>query len=395
MEILERAWSQVHDHAAVLARGTAFPIWTEHGKWHTIDVEQEQTGVLPHHGSWMVGDLPAILWFASSRPPTDAAARGPHAVASRDDALAWSGSLKNRTGLRSFASVAHMFFRGALVGMAIGEAPGLGSLAGDAAQTVTDRFREIGYMKSFGLPGDSSYPFTTIDDVINLTVPIWFARQREDSEVDDLARRAIDVIAQHLVRPDGSVAQVLQFDPAGNPVGVDTYQGFSPDGCWSRGQAWGIYGFAAAARVCQSTHFLGLASHLADYWIDKVQDDPSPVWDFDLPRSEPLIRDSFAASLAYAGILELAAQSDEPRRAELVTYSREMLARLAEQYMLDRKPGLGILADAALDVPHNHGVGESVIVGDSYFVESLWRLFRPQGDGAGLYPKPAARGDQR
>jgi unsaturated chondroitin disaccharide hydrolase len=295
--------------------------------------------------------------------------------------------------LRSFASVAHMFFRGTLVGMAIGEAPSLGGVAEDAAQTVTDRFREIGYMKSFGLPDDSAYPFTTIDDVINLTVPIWFARQREDGEVDDLARRAVDVIAQHLVRPDGSVAQVLRFDPAGKPTGVDTYQGFSPDGCWSRGQAWGIYGFAAAARVCRSKQFLALASQLADYWIDKVQDDPSPVWDFDLPRGEPLIRDSFAASLAYAGILELAAQCDEPRRDELVTYSREMLTRLAQQYMLDREPGLGILADAALDVPHNHGVGESVIVGDSYFVEGLWRLLRPKGDSAGLYPKHA--GDQR
>jgi hypothetical protein len=64
-----------------------------------------------------------------------------------------------------------------------------------------------------------------------------------------------------------------------------------------------------------------------------------------------------------------------------------MLARLAQQYMLDRTPGLGILADAALDVPHNHGVGESVIVGDSYFVEALWRLLCPQIAGAGLYPR--------
>jgi unsaturated chondroitin disaccharide hydrolase len=286
-----------------------------------------------------------------------------------------------------------MFFRGTLIGMAIGDAPGLDGVAEEAAHTVTDRFREIGYMKSFGPPSDSSYPFTTIDDVINLTVPLWLARQRDDREADDLARRAIDEIAEHLVRPDGSVAQVLRFDPTGNPAGVDTYQGFSPDGCWSRGQAWGIYGFAAAARVCRSTQFLGLASHLADYWIDKVQDDPSPVWDFDLPRGEPLIRDSFAASLAYAGILELAAQCDERRRDELVTYSREMLARLAKQYMLDREPGLGILADAALDVPHHHGVGESVIVGDSYFVEGLWRLLRPQNDRAGLYPN--SEGEQR
>jgi unsaturated chondroitin disaccharide hydrolase len=387
MEILERAWNQVHDHAAVLARGSAFPIWTERGEWKTIDVDQGERGVLPHHGSWMVGDLPAILWFASSRPPADAADRAPHALATRADALTWSNRLKNRSGLRSFASVAHMFFRGTLVGMVVGDEPELGALAAEAAQTVAERFREIGYMKSFGPPDDSDYPFTTVDDVINLTVPIWFARQRDDAQLDEIARHAIDVIAEHLVRPDGSAAQVLLFDPAGNPTGVDTYQGYSPDGCWSRGQAWGIYGYAAAARVCRSAHYLEIADRLADYWIDRVQDDPSPVWDFDLPDGEPLIRDSFAASLAYAGILEVAAQSDERRRDELTTYSQQMLARLAQQYMLDRTPGLGILADAALDVPHNHGVGESVIVGDSYFVEALWRLLCPQIAGAGLYPR--------
>ncbi len=383
MEILHEAWNQVHDHAAVLAEGAAFPLWTHDGHWNTIDVEQDDGGVLPHHGSWMVGDLPAILWFASSHGRTD----GGHAVA-EDAARLWSGRLENRATLRSFASVSHMFFRGALVGVSIGDDRSMVAMALKAAQTVSSRFREIGYMKSFGAPADSAFPFTTIDDVINLTVPIWLARQTNDAELERAAREAIELIAQWLIRPDGSVAQVLRFDAQGKPVGVDTYQGFSPDGCWSRGQAWGIYGFASAARLTGDARYVQLAERMTNYWIDHVQDDPSPLWDFDLPSGEEPIRDSFAATLAYAGVLELANLVYDRKRAELLDYGREMVTRLAEKYVLGRAPGTGLVSDAALDVPHKHGIGESVIVGDSYFVEALWRLLSPRGQtrDASLFP---------
>jgi unsaturated chondroitin disaccharide hydrolase len=388
MEVLEDAWRQIHHHAAVLSDLPAFPIWTENGRWKTVRFDQEEQGVLPHHGSWMVGDLPAILWFVSTDRTHPQAA--PDAV---DRALRWSNRLQNRTGLKSFASVAHMFFRGALVGLALGGDARLQPLAEAAARTASDRFLEIGYMKSFGSPSDHSFPFTTIDDVINLAVPLWLSKRTADAALGQAAHAAIELIAERLVRPDGSVAQVLTFDDDGQPAKVDTYQGFSPDGCWSRGQAWGIYGLAAAYRVCAEPHFLQLAQEMCDYWISRVQDDPAPLWDFDLPAAEPPIRDTFAATLAYAGILEVASHSGAARCAELRGYVAEMLGRLAQRYVVGRAAGSGIVAGAALDVPHEHGINESVIVGDSYFVEAVWRLVvadQPATD-TGLFPRVAGR----
>jgi unsaturated chondroitin disaccharide hydrolase len=374
---LEHAWSEVRAEAELLSAMSAFPIWTDDGSWITSEFAQNERGVLPHHGSWMVGDLPAILWFlATGGGDSD------HGMKWSERALQWSERLTNRTGLTSFASVAHMFFRGTLVGLAAGHEEQLRPLAMAAAKTVSERFLEIGYMKSFGTPADTEYPFTTVDDVINLAVPLWYARRTEQNDLSDRALAAVHLIADQLVRPDGSTGQVLLFDRNGNPDGIDTYQGYSPDGCWSRGQAWGIYGFATVHRVTGDPRSLELADKMADYWIDRVQDEPAPLWDFDLPNGETPIRDTFAASLAYAGILELADLSSPARRVELRTYATRMLEALSVKYVIGNPRGHGILSGAALDVPHNHGINATVIVGDSYYTEALWRL-RTSGDNDG------------
>lgn len=369
MNTLEAAWNEIRLEADILSRTPAFPIWTDGGSWVTVEFDQDERGVLPHHGSWMVGDLPAILWFLATGEEDPAKRAERHGLA-----LTWSDRLANRTATRSFASVSHMFFRGTLVGMAIAGEKKLEPLAMAAAKTISDRFLEIGYMKSFGPPEDQEYPFTTVDDVINLTVPLWYAREKGDEELAAAAIAAIHVIADGLIRPDGSTGQVLLFDKDRRPSGVDTYQGYSPEGCWSRGQAWGIYGFATVYRQTGDPRFLEIAQSMADYWMDRVQDDPSPIWDFDLPASEPRVRDSFAAGLAYAGLLELAEASDDARRAELRSYTRHMLESLAAKYVIGKPRGHGIVAGAALDVPHDHGINASVIVGDSYFTEAVWRL---------------------
>jgi len=369
MNTLERAWSEVRAEAELLSKMSAFPIWTNGGSWVTVELDQNERGVLPHHGSWMVGDLPAILWFLATEGADDNERSN---WAKR--ALQWSERLANRTGLKSFASVAHMFFRGTLVGMAIGHEEQLRPLAMAAAKTVSERFLEIGYMKSFGTPADTQYPFTTVDDVINLAVPLWYAQHANNEELSSAAMAAVHLIADRLVRPNGSTGQVLLFDQGGNPDGIDTYQGYSPEGCWSRGQAWGIYGFATVYRLTGDPVSLQLAERMTDYWIDRVQDEPAPLYDFDLPEDEKPIRDTFAASLAYAGILELAELSDTHRRSELRTYATRMLEALSLKHVIGNPRGHGILSGAALDVPHDHGIDASVIVGDSYYTEAVWRL---------------------
>ncbi|HEY9498529.1 MAG TPA: hypothetical protein VIQ78_05855, partial [Terrimesophilobacter sp.] len=124
MNILEAAWNEIRLEADILCRTPAFPIWTDGGSWVTVEFDQDERGVLPHHGSWMVGDLPAILWFLATGEDDPVKRKERHELA-----LSWSNRLANRTATRSFASVSHMFFRGALAGMAIANEKTLEPLA--------------------------------------------------------------------------------------------------------------------------------------------------------------------------------------------------------------------------------------------------------------------------
>jgi unsaturated chondroitin disaccharide hydrolase len=359
----------------------AFPLWTDGEAWVTAPFDHGDRGILPHDGSWMAGDLPSIAWFVAE----DAEEAADHT--NRGEAARWSGRLANRTGITSFASVSHMFFRGAFLPLHTHGAEDLRAMLMEAAATISARFLRVGYMKSFGEPGDPRYPFTTIDDVINLCIPFWYANETGDERLAAAVREAAALVAERLVRDDGSTSQVLHFDEQGRPTTTGTYQGFSPSGCWSRGLAWGIYGYALLYALSHDALHLQLADAMADYWIDRVQDDPSPVWDFALPAGHEKVRDSFAASLAHAGLLELAAWSKGARADTLRDYTRTMATSLSAGYVVDHK-GLGILRGAALDVPHNHGVGDecAVIVGDSYFTETLWRLRNRSGDESVLQP---------
>lgn len=375
MSELDEPWDWATRKARRWVGMEAFPLWTRGDSWVTGALAEPERGILPHDGSWMVGDLPSILWFLASGGPARPSPGDQSSAVDVASALRWSRRLSNRTGVRSFASVSHMFFRGGLVPLLTHGAEDLRPMVTAAAKTIADRFQAIGYMKSFGTPDDTQYPFTTIDDVINLCVPFWYARETGDEDLAARLDAAADLIGQWLVRNDGSTIQVLRFDGSGTPAAADTYQGESVDGCWSRGLAWGIYGFASFAALSGSARHVELAQRMADYWIDRVQGDPSPVWDFAVPVEADTPRDTFAAALAYAGLLELAALSDEPRARELVGYVRDRVIDLSSRYVVGHE-GLGILRGAALDVPHDHGVGHdaAVIVGDSYYVEALWRL---------------------
>ncbi|MBE9593035.1 MAG: glycoside hydrolase family 88 protein, partial [Proteobacteria bacterium] len=82
-----------------------------------------------------------------------------------------------------------------------------------------------------------------------------------------------------------------------------TYQGYNSDSCWSRGQAWAIYGFALAYKTSKDEIFLETSEKLSDYFIKNLPEDYVPYWDFDDP--EKSVKDSSAAAIACSGLLTL------------------------------------------------------------------------------------------
>lgn len=132
----------------------------------------------------------------------------------------------------------------------------------------------------------------------------YVADLTKDTHLAEVAtRHAFKTLESH-VRADNSTCHVVNFEQTdGSVKGRMTNQGYSDESCWSRGQAWGITGFAQCYRWTAEPKFLDTSKRLADYFISRLSPDGVPFWDFDAPQLAP--RDTSAAMIAAYGMLLL------------------------------------------------------------------------------------------
>lgn len=86
-----------------------------------------------------------------------------------------------------------------------------------------------------------------IDSMMNLPLLFWAYQETGGEEYYRVAKTHADTVMRYMVRGDGSTYHTYNFDPeTGAPLQGRTRQGYSDQSCWSRGQAWAIYGFGLA-----------------------------------------------------------------------------------------------------------------------------------------------------
>ena len=87
-------------------------------------------------------------------------------------------------------------------------------------------------------------------------------------------------------REDHSSYHVVDFDTLTGDVLIrQTFQGYSDESSWSRGQAWGLYGYTMVYRFTGEKLFLDQAEKIASFLLDhpNLPGDLAPYWDFDAP----------------------------------------------------------------------------------------------------------------
>lgn len=228
--------------------------------------------------------------------------------------------------------------------------------------------------------GESGYEgISIVDTIMNLPI-IWIScAMTGDKEGQDFALAVARRIQQYAVRSDDSTFHVVKWDRDFNISG-GTHQGYSDTSCWSRGQAWALYGFANMYRYTAQREFLDTAVRTAEYFWTHLNDDHLPAWDF-IFRNQDVPIDASAASVAASGMQLLASilrKEGEESAAEVWEARVDtILDAMTEKCLYRNLDRYGIIEKVTIDLPRNSGVGESSMYGDYYFAEALYRkLYR-------------------
>lgn len=253
-------------------------------------------------------------------------------------------------------------------------------LALKAAEKLMKRWRpKGGYIQAWGPEGDpQNGGRIIIDCLMNLPLLYWASLQTGDARYHETAVRQADLSRRFLVRGDDSSFHTFYFDQEnGEPLRGGTHQGYRDGSTWTRGQAWGIYGFALSYRYTRDVRYLETSRRMARYFIERLPEDGVVYWDFDVQQDADTPRDSSACAIAVCGMLELMEhlQPDDPDRAFYEENVQRIMQALHENCSTVGEPDAeGFLKRGSYYVRGNRGLDDYMIWGDYYYMEALMRL---------------------
>lgn len=249
-----------------------------------------------------------------------------------------------------------------------------------AADVLLNRWRPEGeYIQAWGPKGHpTNGGRIIIDCLLNLPLLYWAYQQTGEARYRDIALLHAKKSQRYLVRGDASSYHTFHFVPeTGEPIGGSTHQGYSNGSTWTRGQAWGIYGFALSYRYTGEKEFLETARRLARYFVEHLPEDEVAYWDFDVPVTPDTYRDSSASAIAACGMLEIISHLDanDPDYAYLQDAVNRSMASLVKNYStIGEKDAQGFIKHGSYYVRGNVAPDGFTIWGDYYYLEALMRL---------------------
>ncbi len=250
-----------------------------------------------------------------------------------------------------------------------------------AARRLANRFNPRGcFIRAHGTLSDPQRAgYAIIDTIMNLRLLFWAHMLTENSDLFDIGYETARTISREYVREDGSSYQVVWFDPDSGAVKKKgTLQGYDANSCWSRGQAWGIYGFTQTYKFTGEPHFRDQAVSMAQYFLRNLPEDGVASYDFNDPTNPNASKDTSAQAIAAAGLLALANLTIGAERRTYLAQAKRLLVPLCSTYLLERPPDQidprGFLKGGCYFLAKDRGVNSELIFGDYYLLEALMRF---------------------
>ena len=246
-----------------------------------------------------------------------------------------------------------------------------------SARSLCTRFNpKVGCIKSWD-HGAWEFP-VIIDNMMNLELLTWATKVSKDPSFDRIARTHANTTMKHHFRPDFSSYHVIGYDSTtGAVLNRQTHQGAADSSAWSRGQAWGLYGYTMMYRETKDKRYLDQAQHIANFILNNptLPEDLIPYWDFDAPNIPDAPRDASAGAVAAAALLELSRYSKGESSAKYWNAGEKMLESLCSPAYLATAGENNdfILKHSVGSLPHKSEVDVPLTYADYYFVEALLR----------------------
>jgi unsaturated chondroitin disaccharide hydrolase len=246
-----------------------------------------------------------------------------------------------------------------------------------SAKTLSTRFNPVvGCIRSWDHNTDKWVFPVIIDNMMNLELLLWAAKETGNENFKEIAiQHALTTMKNHF-RDDNSSYHVVDYDPeTGEVLHRQTHQGFAHESAWSRGQAWGLYGFTMMYRETGMDEFLIQAEKIASYILSQegIQQGNMPYWDFNAPNIPNEPYDASAGAIIAAALFELDSFSETNGQYRKVA-QKLLTTLMSSDFLAPVGENKGfLLKHSTGSKPHDSEVDVPLVYADYYFLEAIIR----------------------
>lgn len=247
------------------------------------------------------------------------------------------------------------------------------------AESLSTRFnKNVGLIRSWDDHKDKwDYP-VIIDNLMNLEMLSWASKNSDSTKYMDIALQHADNTMKHHFRPDFSCYHVVSYDTiTGQPVIKQTNQGYADESIWSRGHAWGLYGYTMMYRETKDERYLEQAKKIANLLLHhpNMPEDLIPYWDYNAPDIPNALRDASAATIMASALIELSQHTTGEVSKEYLAAAETQLRTLTSDAYLAKEGTNGnfIIMHCVGNMPIDSEIDVPLSYADYYYVEALMR----------------------
>jgi len=253
----------------------------------------------------------------------------------------------------------------------------------DAANTLLTRYDlEMGLIRSWDNWEDDWQYAVIVDNMMNLELLLAATKLTGDSTYYNATISHADKTLENHFREDFSSYHVLSYDTlSSKPHMKFTHQGFSDESAWTRGQAWGLYGYTTMAKLTGHKRYLDAAVNIAEFYLNhpNLPEDLIPYWDFNAPNIPNELRDASAAAISASALITLSELSADKGKRYFDAANTIVENLSSPDYQAKKgENGNFILKHAVGHIPNGSEVDVPLSYADYYYIESLMKLYSMQ-----------------